>query len=1014
MAKNTKQIALIQHRRGNQSELTDLHEGEFGLATDTNSLFIGNPNNPKLKERIQSNTFPYGNIQVLTEFSDNLDMIKYVYSNGNGSKLPIIVTGSKLYPSIPAGTTIVINGQTITFDKETDAQGFCDKINSLNLGVKAQVVEGGKIQIISNGETLVLENGEGQEQGGILDIIGITTEPSYTENATPPSDRTIQEVLDDYCSVKNFGVLGDGTTDDSDAFYNAILTVYCADNKPDCFKTMLVPAGEYIINSKPLALPTGIHLKGEGIDRTIIKTNSYENGLNVLLTTLDSNYVLSDLSSTNKYGVNGEIAHNIIVEDMTFDVSESTLETVLLLGSTYDVWFRNVKFIGYSDIQNGNGSTLVNIFKSQGLQDSSYVHFFNCIFENARNGVNISNNLSWFLFNNCLFKDITNQAINITSYNENNKTSNGSFIGNRFSNCSLGKSIITLSERTEYLTFINSLFDKNVTESNTIATRFTNNSTLNNIDTLDPEMSSKRIYQFDFYQPKWVFLDYLATPNGDDLVKGLYNTEIIDGKEVVRPLTNGITIEQGDASNNNKVTISGTNLTGDVELGSGFYGLLELGGNNASYSTWEVGVTYNVNDYVQIPFEIGYNIYICLKEHTSSTDITTNNAEYWQLVNYYTPSVLLNKALDLNGNVIRSYESGQKITFQTTRDNYLVIDDSTHTNLSYAERIASDNDAIPNVEYVNKLASTENRIGIDYQAIQAIMKTRIPIIFFDKGIYGDFVNLKQLSFNIRRPFYSIVNKINENTLTWEPNLYYAVGDIIKHDEEYDGVTSTYYYMCSQAHTSTTSFDEDAGRTGKISMWEDVYKQGKDSDTGLTVDLKDIKYISIVASNNEDSARLLFNRNILDVTKRDINSSYYQNWVTATQYQVDDKVAYQDRYYQCKQAHTSNDAHELFNPSYWMVIPETGFEYVFNFERDLQKVDPTTFEIIDDDSDYTLEYNFSDYTLYLELLDENMQLITKFIPVGNDAGSLPVIQVSTAGTILITIDYLRGKNNIIIE
>ena len=175
--------------------------------------------------------------------------------------------------------------------------------------------------------------------------------------------------------------MGDGTTDDSDAFYNAILTVYCADNKPDCFKTMLVPAGEYIINSKPLALPTGIHLKGEGIDRTIIKTNSYENGLNVLLTTLDSNYVLSDLSSTNKYGVNGEIAHNIIVEDMTFDVSESTLETVLLLGSTYDVWFRNVKFIGYSDIQNGNGSTLVNIFKSQGLQDSSYVHFFNCIFE---------------------------------------------------------------------------------------------------------------------------------------------------------------------------------------------------------------------------------------------------------------------------------------------------------------------------------------------------------------------------------------------------------------------------------------------------------------------------------------------------------------------------------------------------------------------------------------------------------------------------------------------------------
>lgn len=1014
MAKNTKQIALMQHRRGNQSELTDLHEGEFGLATDTNSLFIGNPNNPKLKERIQSNTFPYGNIQVLTEFSDNLEMIKYVFSNGSESNLPIIVTGSKLYPSIPAGTTIVINGQTITFDKETDAQGFCDIINSLNLDVKAQVVEGGKIQLISNGDTLVLENGEGQEQGGILDIIGITTDSSYTENANPPSDRTIQEVLDDYCSVKNFGVLGDGTTDDSDSFYNAILTVFCSDNKPNCYKTMLVPAGEYIINSKPIALPTGIHLKGEGIDRTIIKTNSYENGLNILLTTLDSNYVLSDLSATNKYGVNGEIAHNIIVEDMTFDVSESTLETVLLLGSTFDVWFKNVKFVGYSDVQNGNGSTLVNIYKTQGLQDSSHIHFFDCIFENGKNGVSISNNLSWFLFNNCLFKDITNQALNITAFNDAGKTSNGSFISNKFTNCSLGKNIITLSNRTEYLTFINTLFDKEVTETNTVATRFSNNSELNNIDTLDPEMSSKRIYQFGFYQPKWVFLDYLATPNGDYLVKGLYNTEIVNGQEIVKPLTNGLTIEQGDETNNNKVAVTGTNLTGDVSIGSGFYGHLELGGNSISYPDWEIGVEYNVNDYVQIPFEIGYKIFVCLQAHTSSTDITTDNSNYWKLENYYTPSILLDKTLDLNGNPIRSYESGQKITFQTTRDNYLVIDDSTHTGLSYAERIASDNDAIPNVEYVNKLASTENRLGIDYQAIQTINKTRIPLIFFDKGIYGDFVNLKQISINIRRPFYSIVNKINQDTLTWESNLSYAVGDIVKHNETYDGVEETYYYMCSQAHISSSSFDEDAGRTGKISMWEDVYAQGKDFDTGLTVDLKDIKYVSIVASNNEDSARLLFDRNILDVTKRDINGKYYQNWATSVEYKVGDRVAYQDRYYECKLAHTSSDAHELFNSTYWFVIPETGYDFIFNFERDLQKVNPTTFEIIADDTDYTLEYNFSDYTLYLELLDENMNLINKFIPLSNVDDSSAVIQVSTAGTILITVDYLRGKNNIIVE
>ena len=76
MAKNTKQIALIQHRRGKLSELpTQLNEAELGFATDTNELFIGNPNNPGLMERIDSNIFPYGNVQILTEFTENLKKI---------------------------------------------------------------------------------------------------------------------------------------------------------------------------------------------------------------------------------------------------------------------------------------------------------------------------------------------------------------------------------------------------------------------------------------------------------------------------------------------------------------------------------------------------------------------------------------------------------------------------------------------------------------------------------------------------------------------------------------------------------------------------------------------------------------------------------------------------------------------------------------------------------------------------------------------------------------------------
>ena len=65
MTKNTSQIALIQHRRGKLSELPyQLNEGEFALATDTNDIFMGNPDNPVLQDRI------------------NRDVINYYFDNG--------------------------------------------------------------------------------------------------------------------------------------------------------------------------------------------------------------------------------------------------------------------------------------------------------------------------------------------------------------------------------------------------------------------------------------------------------------------------------------------------------------------------------------------------------------------------------------------------------------------------------------------------------------------------------------------------------------------------------------------------------------------------------------------------------------------------------------------------------------------------------------------------------------------------------------------------------------------
>ena len=122
MAKNTKQIALIQHRRGNLSELpTQLNEAELGFATDTNELFIGNPSNPALAERIEANIFPYGNVQILTEFTENLKKITYTYKSNTDiiARLPIVITGTASSPVVAPNTSFFINSAEIKFTESS-------------------------------------------------------------------------------------------------------------------------------------------------------------------------------------------------------------------------------------------------------------------------------------------------------------------------------------------------------------------------------------------------------------------------------------------------------------------------------------------------------------------------------------------------------------------------------------------------------------------------------------------------------------------------------------------------------------------------------------------------------------------------------------------------------------------------------------------------------------------------------------------------------------------------------
>jgi hypothetical protein len=74
--------------------------------------------------------------------------------------------------------------------------------------------------------------------------------------------RTMQDKAREIVSVKDFGAVGDGTTDDTAAFVAALATG----------KDVYIPAGTYRITSS-ITLPTKCRLFGAGVDRTIINSN---------------------------------------------------------------------------------------------------------------------------------------------------------------------------------------------------------------------------------------------------------------------------------------------------------------------------------------------------------------------------------------------------------------------------------------------------------------------------------------------------------------------------------------------------------------------------------------------------------------------------------------------------------------------------------------------------------------------------------------------------------------------
>ena len=225
------------------------------------------------------------------------------------------------------------------------------------------------------------------------------TYKGYLGDSTPittSQQRTLQDRLDEYVSVKDFGAKGDDSTADVTAIQNAIDEIYIDTDKDDtrARRILFFPAGTYRINAA-LKIPPYAHLVGEGADKTIIK-NSGNNAVMVMQD--DEGNVGSNIGNSS-----ATTPTQIQITNMT--LRQSVAYGGVSLDRVTNAYFNNVKFQGTfasggSDASTSKGVTVTN---STATFSTSNIVFNQCQFTKFARLVDFSFNCTNVKFHSCDF-----------------------------------------------------------------------------------------------------------------------------------------------------------------------------------------------------------------------------------------------------------------------------------------------------------------------------------------------------------------------------------------------------------------------------------------------------------------------------------------------------------------------------------------------------------------------------------------------------------------------------------
>lgn len=403
--------ALIQHRYGYSMDLPDyLEEAEIAFTVDDGGVFIGAPMFKKIdgRERASSNIYPYHNIRILTEVSENSEIITVPYNPFNEAlNMPIILEGYQ-EPDITNTDIITINGvQLRIIPTDTTINAYVNRFNNAFISAGINNISfdayNNKFRIIfyaKDNETLIMDSVTDQA----LQHFGLVSplEVNVTHKVITPtsrSTRTLSEILSDRISIKTFGVMNNNS-EDSSLLTNATISMLYRADSIFLRKDLFFPAGQYNFSSDSVYLANNVKMVGE--------YNTFLTFNNVNSTTMFTNTdTLGYYPSVQAFGNNKEEISNIEIDN--FNVST----TKQLNGFTlYGV--NNFKLLN-SSIKSNNAEVLISNNTVQNVFDS--MHDFtieNVVIDGAKIGIELEAT-SKIVLKKCIFKNISEFCINLSN-----------------------------------------------------------------------------------------------------------------------------------------------------------------------------------------------------------------------------------------------------------------------------------------------------------------------------------------------------------------------------------------------------------------------------------------------------------------------------------------------------------------------------------------------------------------------------------------------------------------------